>query len=129
MNSVVVSPPRMDPAYEVEKKLQGTWVLVAGRWNCQLFFAGHHFAMRFQNGEVYLGVYTVDPTTRPATMEMTIEDGPEQYRGLTAVCLYELNGDTLRWCGNEPGGSELHYEFPADTRAKFPTLVFRRDGI
>src|SRR5260370_40561782 len=62
MHSAVVTPPRMDPAYEVEQQLQGTWVQVSGRWNCQMFFAGHHFAIRFQNGEVYMGVYTIDPS-------------------------------------------------------------------
>jgi uncharacterized protein (TIGR03067 family) len=119
----------MDPAYDVEKNLQGTWVVVAGRWNCQLFFAGHHFAMRFRNGEVYLGVYTVDPTAKPPTMEMTVEDGPDHYRGQTAICIYELLGDSLRWCGNEPGAAEQPRDFPTEQGAKYPTLTFRRDGL
>jgi uncharacterized protein (TIGR03067 family) len=129
MNSAVVTPPRMDPAFEVEQELQGTWIQVSGRWSCQLFFAAHHFAVRFQNGEVYLGVYTVDPTTTPPAMDMHIEQGPEQYRGQTARCVYELVGNTLRWCANEPGAEERHQGFPADGASKFPTLVFRRDGL
>src|SRR5262249_15977772 len=100
MNSFLGSELRLDPAYEVENKLQGTWVVMSGRWKCQLSFAAHHFALHFQSGEVYLGVYIVDPTRRPGGMDMTIEEGPEHYRGLTSLCLYELEGDTLRWCGN-----------------------------
>jgi uncharacterized protein (TIGR03067 family) len=129
MNSAVVSPPRIDPAYEVENRLQGTWIQVSGRWNCRISFAGHHFAIRFQNGEVYLGVYTVDPMCKPAAMDMTVEEGPEQYLGLTALCAYELDGDILRWCANEPGCEQRHPRFPADGESKFPTLVFRRDGL
>jgi uncharacterized protein (TIGR03067 family) len=129
MHSATASETRFDPAYDVERKLQGTWILVSGRWQCQLFFAGHHFAVRFQNGDVYLGVYTVDPTRSPAAMDMTVEEGPDQYRGLTALCLYELDGDTLRWCANEPGSTARHPRFPAEGEGKFPTLAFRRDGL
>jgi uncharacterized protein (TIGR03067 family) len=129
MNAAAVTEPRMDPAYEVEKKLQGTWIVESGRWNCQLLFAGHNFALRFASGDVYMGVYAVDPTQSPAVMEMTIDDGPDHFRGLTALCLYELLGDVLRWCGNEPGATERRRQFPVEPESKYPTLVFRRDGI
>ncbi len=129
MNAAALTEPRMDPAYDVEKKLQGTWIVESGPWNCQLLFAGHNFALRFLNGDVYMGVYSVDPTQSPGVMEMTIDDGPDHHRGLTALCLYELRGDTLRWCGNEPGRAEGRRQFPAEGESKYPTLVFRRDGI
>jgi uncharacterized protein (TIGR03067 family) len=129
MTPALGTHPHLDPAYEVENKLQGTWIVASGRWKCQLSFAAHHFAIRFQSGDVYLGVYTVDPTRHPGGMDMTIEEGPEHYRGLTALCLFELEGDTLRWCGNEPGHTERHPHFPTDGEGKFPTLVFRRDGL
>jgi uncharacterized protein (TIGR03067 family) len=118
-----------DPAWEVEKQLQGTWEFASGRWPCQLFFAAHNFAVRFQNGEVYMGIYTVDPTQKPAAMDMTIEEGPDRHRGLTSLCLYELDGDTLRWRPNEPGRDERHTEFTAGDVGKYPTLIFRRDGL
>lgn len=129
MNSATVNQPCLDPAYEVEKKLQGTWIVASGRWKCQLLFAAHHFALRFQNGDVYLGVYTVEPTASPGAMDMTLEDGPEEYRGLTALCLYELEGDTLRWRPNEPGNPRRHPEFSPEGEGKWPTLVLRRDGL
>jgi uncharacterized protein (TIGR03067 family) len=129
MNSAVAPQASMDPAYEVEKKLQGTWIVVSGRWTCQMHFAAHHFALRFPNGDVYLGVYTVDPTVTPAAMDMTIEDGPDKYRGLTALCLYDLNGDTLRWCPTEPGKTQRRTAFPPEGEAKWPMLVLRRDGL
>jgi uncharacterized protein (TIGR03067 family) len=119
----------MDPAYAVEKQLQGTWLVTSGRWKCRLHFAAHHFALHFERGDIYLGVYTVDPTRNPGAMDMTIEEGPEEYRGLTALCLYHLDGDTLRWCGNEPGHDVRHAAFPPEGHGKFPTIVFRRDGI
>jgi uncharacterized protein (TIGR03067 family) len=123
------APLLMDPAYEVERKLQGTWLVTSGRWKCRLHFAAHHFAMEFLNGEVYMGVYTVDPTRTPGAMDMAIEEGPDHHRGRTACCLYELEGETLRWCGNEPGRTERHAMFPPEGEGKFPTLVFRRDGL
>ncbi len=129
MNLGVATEPRMDPAYAVEKRLQGSWIVSSGRWKCRMHFAAHHFAVHFQSGDVYLGVYTVDPTRTPGAMDMTIEEGPEEFRGLTACCLYELNGDTLRWCANEPGGEERHKAFPAEGQGKYPTLLLRRDGL
>ncbi len=129
MNSAIANQPALDPAYEVEKKLQGTWVVAAGRWKCQLLFAAHNFALRFPNGDIYLGIYTVDPTATPAAMDMSVEDGPEQYRGQTALCLFELEGNTLRWRPNEPGNPERHAAFNAEGEGKWPTLVLRRDGL
>ena len=129
MNSAIVSRQSLDPAYEVEKKLQGTWIVASGRWKCQLHFAAHHFALRFANGGIYLGVYTVDPTASPGAMDMTVEDGPEPYHGLTALCLFELDGNTLRWRPNEPGNAERHAAFSPEGEGKWPTLVLRRDGL
>jgi uncharacterized protein (TIGR03067 family) len=129
MKSATVNQPTLDPAYEVEKKLQGTWIVRVGRWNCQLHFAAHNFVLRFANGDIYLGIYTVDPTATPGAMEMTVEDGPDHYRGLTALCLYELDGETLRWRPNEPGHPDRHAEFTSAGDQRWPTLVLRRDGL
>src|SRR4051812_1813 len=78
--------------------LQGKWDFVAGRWPSQLSFVGDHFTVRFQNGDTYHGTYTLDPTRRPKAIDMTVTDGPEAHEGLIALCLYELDGDQLRWC-------------------------------
>jgi uncharacterized protein (TIGR03067 family) len=129
VNSTIAGRPALDPAYEVEKKLQGTWIVSSGRWKCQLHFAGHHFALHFPSGDVYLGVYTVDPTATPGAMDMAIEDGPDEYKGLIALCLCDFDGDTLRWRPNEPGHPQRPAAFGPEGEGKWPTLVLRRDGL
>src|SRR5205823_2890957 len=101
----------------------------SGRWPCQLTFADHNFVVRFQNGDLFMGTYTVDPTHKPGLMEMTIEEGPEHFKGLTALCLYDLDGEQLHWCPNEPGSSNRYDAFPKESEGKHPTLHFRRDGL
>ena len=104
------------------------WIYLLAAAPVGITFLHYLIALRFPNGDIYLGVYEVDPAATPPAMDMTIDDGPDQYRGMTALCLYELDGDTLRWSPNEPGNPRRHAAFPPEDQGKWPTLRFRRDG-
>ena len=118
---------REDVARRDRERLQGTWNFVSGPRQAQLLVAGDHFTMHFQNGDLYLGTFTLDPTSHPKAMEMMITEGPERHRGKTALCIYEMDGDHLIWCSSQPGSGERLRAFPPDEDTSHLCLIFHRD--
>jgi uncharacterized protein (TIGR03067 family) len=116
----------MSARQELER-LQGAWVSVAGRHEVELLIAGANFAVHFKNGRVYMGTLRLDPSQEPRAMDMLITEGPERYRWKTALCIYEMEGDLLRWCPGEPGGKERLTAFPQQSHPEHFCTVFRRE--
>lgn len=107
--------------------LQGAWFSVAGPREAEFLIAGSHFTVRFSDGDIYMGTLDVDGEAAPHTMTMCIAEGPGKHRGKTALCLYEQDGETLRWCATEPGRGDRLTAFPAEDDTKYLTLRFRRE--
>jgi uncharacterized protein (TIGR03067 family) len=110
------------------ERLQGTWLAVAGKKQAEFVFSDYLFAVRFADGETYLGTFRLNPEARPKTMDMRIDEGPARHRGKIARCAYELDGDTLRWCTGEVGAEERLTTFPAVEDPRYLSLVLRREG-
>jgi uncharacterized protein (TIGR03067 family) len=111
------------------ERLQGTWRFVLGRRPAELVISDYLFAMRFADGETYLGIFRLGPESRPKIMDMRIDEGPARHRGKIARCIYELDGDTLRWCPAEPGSEQRLTTFPAATDPRYLCLVLRREEV
>jgi uncharacterized protein (TIGR03067 family) len=112
------------------EKLQGAWVSVAGRRAAEMLFAGRHFTFRFMDGDLYMGTFDLGGTDdRPRTMIMWIHEGPPRYKGKSALCIYELDGDRLRWCPSEPGTDEQLDDFPPMEDGRHLCMLFRREQV
>jgi uncharacterized protein (TIGR03067 family) len=109
------------------ERLQGAWVSVSGRREAEFIVSGYLFAVRFKDGDTYLGTFRLGPEERPRTMDMRIDEGPAHHRGKIARCIYEVEGDTLRWCPGEPGAEERLKDFPAENAPKYLSMRFRRE--
>jgi uncharacterized protein (TIGR03067 family) len=120
------SRAREEASRRDRERLQGTWTFVSGKREAQLLISGDHFTMRFRNGDIYVGTFTIDPTHRPRAMDLTIHEGPEQYRGKTALAIYELDGEHLIWCPAEPGRQDRLRAFPGDDDQGHLCIIFRR---
>jgi uncharacterized protein (TIGR03067 family) len=105
--------------------LQGIWSFVAGGREAELLISGDRYTMRFADGALYMGRFVLTPNGRLGTMDMQIEEGPPRHKGKTALCLYELDGGTLRWCTAGPGRTERPTAFPALDHPQYLHLVFR----
>jgi len=116
-------PPRGDVV-----KLQGAWLCIAGRRRAELLISGNHYTVHFADGAIYMGTISLDPDARPKAMDLWIDEGPDRHRGQTASCVYELDGDTLRWCTAGPGQPRPD-AFPDDSDARFLSLLFHREHI
>jgi uncharacterized protein (TIGR03067 family) len=109
------------------ERLQGTWEFVSGIRQAQMRIAGDQFTVTFKNGDVYVGTYTLDATTRPRMMDMTVREGPDKHRGKTSLVIYDLDGDRLIWCPAEPGTGNRLRDFPDDGDKIHLCITFRRD--
>ena len=110
------------------ERLQGTWAFVSGIREARMLLEDDRFTVTFKNGDVYRGVYALDPTTRPKMMDMTIREGPEKHLGKTSLIIYELDGDRLTWCPAWPGTGNRPRAFPDDGDTQHLCITFRKEA-
>jgi uncharacterized protein (TIGR03067 family) len=129
METAVLDPDlaRESAARKDKDRLQGTWNFFSGIREAQMLIAGDHFTVKFKNGDIYVGTYTLDPTTKPKMMDMTISEGPDKHRGKTSLIIYELDGDNLIWCPAEPGTGNRLRAFPPEEDTHHLCIIFRRE--
>jgi len=118
--------PGAPPLSDLER-LQGAWVCVSERRQAEFLICGNRFTVHFTHGDIYMGTFELDGAVQPRTMIVRIEEGQRQHKGQTAFCIYEFDGEHLRWCTAGPGNSERLAGFPTDQDSQYLHLVFRRD--
>jgi uncharacterized protein (TIGR03067 family) len=103
---------KADPVVEEWKKLRGTWNLVAMTSDGQRYTADQirgcvmtieatgKWSFRGFGNALQGGTFKVNPTKRPKTADFVITTGP--YKGKTCPEIYQLNGDTLKFCYPHP---------------------------
>ena len=105
------------------KNIQGTWLPVKGEIGgapmkdetlkiISMKLEGGKYEVKAENLDK--GTYTIDPSAKPKTIDVSGVEGPNAGKKLLAI--YELQGDTLRICYGL-GGSPRPTEFksPAGT--------------
>jgi uncharacterized protein (TIGR03067 family) len=114
-----------------EKKagLQGTWEAEKDGKKLTLTFAKKEFTV-IMNGEKVTGTFKTDGKKNPKEIDMSVVDAEGQhaaYKGKTSLGIYELKGDTLRWCAAEPGMDRRPTEFTnSQGDAKFMLVELKR---
>jgi uncharacterized protein (TIGR03067 family) len=109
-------PAKKDPAQADFDKLQGTWVTVAitsdGKKvldeksppsNVKLAYEGHTWKVKVGDNVIATGSTKLDPSKSPKEIDVTHETGRK--KGETLLGIYELNGDTYKYCIAQPGKS------------------------
>jgi uncharacterized protein (TIGR03067 family) len=115
--------------HQALEALQGAWEFVSGRRRAELLISGTHLAIHFADGDIYLGSFTLEPASRPGLMIIHIDEGPPRHKGGTAHCIYEVVGDTLRWCTAWPGPANRLSAFPDESDPRYLCLAFRREHL
>jgi uncharacterized protein (TIGR03067 family) len=106
--------------------LQGAWYSVSGRREAEMLVSGNHFAVRFTDGDIYIGDFDLDLLASPKTMAMRVREGPARHKGKIALCIYELADGVLRWCATSPGQAGRPTAFPEEDAAQYLMLIFQR---
>jgi uncharacterized protein (TIGR03067 family) len=119
-------PEPFPPACSDTEALQGAWISVVGRREAEFLVSGNHFTIHFGDGDIYMGSFTLGKGGRPRTMDVHIDEGPHGHKGLLALCIYEIDGDTFRWCTASPGQTARPTAF-IEHEPRHLCLVFKRE--
>jgi uncharacterized protein (TIGR03067 family) len=113
-------------------KLQGTWEIVS------IDYEGQHYGAESYRGWRYIltgdkmvrklnddtnreSVFVLDPSKKPKTIDLTYEEPPGSKH--TALGVYELDGDTLKWCfGDDPSTRPTGFDTSLGSGAKTSIL-------
>jgi uncharacterized protein (TIGR03067 family) len=90
-------------AEDVLKSIKGTWTSDADGLDSKWTFDGESVKASV-NGTDYTCKVKVDPEAKPhATIDLTIDDGPEEAKGKISKAIYKLDGEKLTLCVSQPG--------------------------
>jgi uncharacterized protein (TIGR03067 family) len=85
------------------KPFQGSWATDGDGIDAKWTFEGEKLKATV-NGTDYTCKVKVDTDAKPnATLDLDIEDGPEESKGKTSKCIYKLDGEKLTLCVSLPG--------------------------
>jgi uncharacterized protein (TIGR03067 family) len=91
-------------------RLKGTWVRELDGKTYIVHFNGEKFATIFEFAEgttTTSGAITIDPTGKLKHMDWKFAEGTgrgEKLKGKTATTIYQLDGDTFRFCAHHKEG-------------------------
>jgi len=103
------------------------WQTVTGRRPAEFLVSGDHITVHFADGVIYMGSFTLEQAGRHVHMSIRIEEGPAHHKGLVALCICEMDGDTLRWCTASPGHADRPTAFD-DQNPQHLCLTLRRES-
>ena len=126
-----------DAGEDVKKELAkfgGTWRIVSleteqgkigedALKDFRLIIEGDKFTAKEQSGEVH-GTFKVDPAKKPKTIDIIMKDGP--MKDTTMLGIYELDGDTVKFCFAAPG-KDRPSDFTAKEGSQRTLSVWKRD--
>ena len=133
---VLVSATRAQDAVTKEMaQLEGEWSMVSGEANGlsmpkEAVQTGKRVAKDGETtitigGQVYFKAkFSIDPAKKPKAIDYTMTEGPT--KGKTHLGIYELDGDTVKFCFAAPG-EDRPTEFTAKEGSQRTLSVWKRD--
>jgi uncharacterized protein (TIGR03067 family) len=132
---VVGSAGAQEAARKEMAQLEGEWSMVSGEANGAAMpeatvKTGKRLAKDGETtislgGRVYFKAkFNIDPTKKPKAIDYTMTEGPT--KGKTHLGIYDLDGDTLKFCFAAPG-KDRPTEFTAKEGSQQTMSVWKRD--
>jgi len=125
-----------DEATKKEMKvLEGTWLATSGEQNGmatdkfngdKLIIGEGKFTVYHEVNAVIKAKLKVDAGKKPKTIDVTISEGNES--GKTALGIYELSGDVLKFCFEKPGGTDRPTEFKTKEGTERMMVVLKKQS-
>jgi len=122
-----------DQAARDRKVLEGAWTLTSVVRNdnplpadklqdARIIFQGDVYIQKQGEKTIAKGTFRLDPSKKPATIDLTRSDGKEEEK---TFGIYELADGVLRICGAPPG-QERPTEFAAKDGSNHTLITFQR---
>lgn len=114
---LAVSIVSFAPAVGEKKKkteVEGTWKLTKGGKGAPMgiTFSDNNFVLTFAADRVLKGTFKLNTKENPSWMDIRIlSDSEEMYKGKTALCIYNFDGDVFLWCASIPGRKRRPQQF------------------
>ena len=132
---LVATPGAQDPTAKEMARLEGEWSMVSGEASGQSMPAemvktGKRVAKDGETtvtlgGRVYFKAkFKIDPSKKPKSIDYTMTEGPT--KGKTHLGIYELDGDTVKFCFAAPG-KERPTDFTAKEGSERTSSCWKRD--
>jgi uncharacterized protein (TIGR03067 family) len=105
-------------AKDDKAKLQGKWTYETEAKKLELQFDKDNFTVvitftkdKKSESATFKGTFTIDAQKKPKHIDMKVVEG-QGFAGQTSLGIYDIEGDTLKWCANGPGKDKRPAEFP-----------------
>jgi uncharacterized protein (TIGR03067 family) len=132
---VLIGADADDAVKKEMAQLEGEWSMVSGEASGtsmpkDLVSTGKRVAKDGETtitigGQVYLKAkFTIDPAKKPKAIDYTMTEGPT--KGKTHLGIYELDGDTVKFCFAAPG-KDRPTDFTAKEGSDRTLSVWKRD--
>jgi len=119
-----------------QEALQGTWKVVTVEHDGKaekdpgdfvMTFSKDTFTVKKGDEVIVKGTFRLDPAKKPRAIDMAIKEAKkEQDNGKEVHGIYELDGDSLKWCAAEPGETDRPKEFATRSGGKHILATFTR---
>ncbi|MCI0380362.1 MAG: TIGR03067 domain-containing protein [Gemmataceae bacterium] len=117
------------------KALQGAWKADKNGKTLVLTFKGKDFTVEMEGDgkqATVKGTVKIDASKDPKHIDMIVKEGTgegEKFAGKTSLGIFELKGDELKWCANEPGKEGRPPEFTekGDGDARYMLVTLKRE--
>jgi uncharacterized protein (TIGR03067 family) len=95
----------------------------------RLIFEGNKFAVTRDGETMLAGTYKLNNEAKPAQIDMTIEESPQNPddKGKVVLGIIEVTGDGMKWCTGGPRSTVRPKEFASEEGSRDMNVVLKRE--
>jgi uncharacterized protein (TIGR03067 family) len=131
---LLIAADKKDGGKKAEDSLEGAWSFVSVTENgkptelppaeVRLIFTKDKVIMKFGDMENEMWAYTLNPSKKPAEIDVTFSFGP--HKGYQGKGIYLIDGETLKICHSQEPGDARPKEFASKEGSKLVLAVLKR---
>jgi uncharacterized protein (TIGR03067 family) len=132
---LLIAADKKDEGKKAADKIEGAWSFVSVTENgkptqlppaeARLIFTKDKVILKIGDTEKEMWAYTVNPSKKPAEIDVTFSSGPD--KGYQGKGIYLIDGHTLKICHGQKPGDARPKEFSSKEGSKLVLAVLKRE--